>query len=394
MRTEEIISLEERYLAQTYARPPFVLESGEGMVLRDTEGNEYLDFVSGLGASSLGHGDPEVRRALAEQPLIHVSNLYHSAPHAYLAQELCESCFADRVFFCNSGTEATEGALKFARLSTGRTEFVTFENGFHGRSMGALSVTYGDSRRVPFEPLIPGVHWAKFNDLKSVEQLMSDRIAAVIVEPIQGEGGVVPAEKDFLYGLRGLCDCYGARLIFDEVQCGLSRTGRVWAHQFSEVSPDLMTVAKPLAAGLPIGAVLMSQEVASHLSPGIHGSTFAGGPMVTSVARVVFRRLSSPSMLTQVARMEKLFCELLSPLAQRSCVEQVRGRGLMWGLQFNDSVQAKDLVEDCYRSGVLLAPAGQNTVRMLPPFIVEERHLKTAVKALMTALEQRAGVPA
>lgn len=393
MNSEQVRALEARYLANTYNRPDFVLVEGEGMVLRDLEGNEYLDFVSGLGASSLGHADPEVRQALTDQSLIHVSNLYHSIPHARLAEALCESCFADRVFFCNSGTEASEGALKFARKSTGKTDFITFQNGFHGRSMGALSVTYGDTRRIPFGPLIPGVHWAVFNDLASVEALMSDKIAAIIVEPVQGEGGVVPAEHQFLEGLRRLCDKFGARLIFDEVQCGLGRTGHLWAYQASGVIPDLLTVAKPLAAGLPIGAVLMTEEVAACLSPGDHGSTFAAGPLVTSVAMVVFQRLSRPAMLNKIRSHEALFCELLAPLEDLPVVEQIRGKGIMWGIGLKEEmVKAAEVVADCYQAGILLAPAGQNTLRMLPPFIVEEAHIRRAVEAITRSLQSRASV--
>ncbi len=391
---DKAVELEQKYLAPTYKRGSMVLVSGQGMMLEDSQGNQYLDFVSGLGASCLGHQDPEVQQCLHQAPLIHVSNLYHTRPHAELAEKLCRQSFADRVFFCNSGTEATEGSLKFARKWTGRPEWITFSRGFHGRSMGSLSVTAGDKRRIPFAPLVPGVHWAEFNHLESVKNLISDQTAAIIVEPVQGEGGIHPAKADFLQGLRRLCDEHGAALIFDEVQCGLARTGHLWAHQFSGVTPDLMTLAKPLGAGLPIGCVMMTEAVASALEPGDHGSTFAGGPLVTSVANVVFDRVSQPEFLAEIRAKGELFHQLLKPLEQLEIVSEVRGRGLMWGVELIEEVEAKQVAAEFTQHSVLMATAGCNTVRMLPPFIVTREQIEKVCGLLHQLLQAVKPAPA
>lgn len=386
MNADDIRALEQRYLAPTYKRAPMVWVSGSGVYLKDSEGRNYLDFACGLGVNCLGHDDPGIRAAINEQPLIHVSNLYHTAPHALLARDLCEASFADRVFFCNSGTEASEGAIKFARKSTGRPELVTFKDGFHGRSLGALSITDGEKRRQPFEPLVPGVRWATFNDLDSVRRVVGEKTAAVVVEPVQGEGGIFPGTPEFLKGLRELCDETGCLLVFDEVQCGLGRTGHLWAHEPSGVSPDLLTLAKPLGGGLPIGAILMTQKVASCLEPGDHGSTFAAGPLITTVARHVFSRLSDPRFLATVRERGRSLAQRLEPLTAHEKVVDVRGCGLMWAVELVPDVEAAGIVSECYDRGVVLASAGHNSVRFLPPLIVEEDHITQAVQALEEAL--------
>ncbi|MDQ4075841.1 MAG: acetylornithine transaminase, partial [Chloroflexota bacterium] len=309
MNARQVIDLEQQYLLQSYKRPDFVLERGEGVYLFDTEGNRYLDMVGGIAVNALGYGDPEMLEVMREQvgSLLHVSNLYHTAPHAELAEKLVTSSFADRVFFCNSGTEAVEGALKFARkwarMSSGnqdKCEIVSFTQAFHGRSMGALATTANAKYREPFGPLIGGVSFAEFNNLESASELINTNTAAVIVEPVQGEGGITPADDNFLTGLRTLCDEYGAALIFDEVQCGMGRTGTLWAYEATGVTPDLMAIAKPLGGGLPIGAILMTQDVANAIMVGEHGSTFAGSPFVTAVAGYVFDRITDPAFLDHV----------------------------------------------------------------------------------------------
>ncbi|MGE0493996.1 MAG: aspartate aminotransferase family protein [Vulcanimicrobiota bacterium] len=387
MTGDDIKALEQKYLAPTYRRFEPVLVAGQGMFLEDIEGKTYLDCLSGLGASSMGHLHPEVVAAMHEQTLVHVSNLYHTRPHVELAQRLCELSFADRVFFCNSGTEASEGALKFARKWKRRPGLVTFENSFHGRSMGALSVTSGAARRDPFGPLVPGVRWAVFNDLDSVHGVLDESVAAVIVEPVQGEGGIVPATPEFLVGLRRMCDQAGAALIFDEVQCGLGRTGTLWAHEASGISPDLMTLAKPLAAGLPIGVVLMTEAVAGCLEPGDHGSTFAAGPMITSVANRVLQIVADPEFLAGVRSRGEYLESRLMALEQLPAVRQVRGCGLMWGIELEEQHKARDLVEQAMARGVLIGTAGANSLRLLPPLVIEESHLETVCNLLNELLE-------
>ncbi len=390
---QDVIALEQRYIAPTYKRAPMVFERGEGVWLYDTEGRRYLDFVAGIAVNALGYGHPEMLAALEAQArkLIHVSNLYHTIPHVLLARDLCEASFADRVFFCNSGTEANEGALKFARkwarTRTGnedKYEIVTFSNAFHGRSMGSLAVTYNEKYRKPFEPLIQGVRWAEFNDLESARRVIWHQTAAVIVEPVQGEGGVQPATREFLAGLRALCDEYGAALIFDEVQCGLGRTGTLWAYEQYGVEPDIMTLAKPLGGGLPIGAILMKEEIASVLAPGDHGSTFAASPLITAVARTVFNTIKAPDFLASVRRVGEYLGQKLRDLAARhpAVVREVRGRGLMWGIELAETRQPADVVEAGYAHGLIVAPAGRNTVRLVPPLIVQAEHVDQAVEIL------------
>ena len=338
MNAQEIVDLENRYVLQTYGRAPFVLERGEGLYLYDLAGKRYLDFVAGIAVNALGYGDPEVLAAIQEQShrLIHVSNLYQTVPQAYLAQMLVENSFADRVFFCNSGTEAVEGALKFARkhsltrFGPGKHEVVAFTGSFHGRTLGALATTAREKYRKPFEPLMPGAQFGTFNDLESARRLVGQQTCAVIVEPVQGEGGIYMASGEFLKGLRALCDEAGALLIFDEVQCGLGRTGYLWAHQYYGVTPDIMTLAKPLGGGLPMGATLLTQAVADTIEKGDHGSTFAANCLVAAVAQVVFRRVSDPAFLAAVRARGEHLGAALSELQgrNRDLVRDVRGRGL------------------------------------------------------------------
>jgi acetylornithine/N-succinyldiaminopimelate aminotransferase len=291
--THNAIDNEQNYVVQSYVRPDFVLVRGEGITLYDENDKAYQDWVAGIAVNSLGYNDAGVAKAMQEQletGVIHVSNLYHTEPHAKLAKLLVENSFADRAFFCNSGTEANEAALKFARRvaynsgTEGKTQFVTFTDAFHGRSMGALSVTPKEKYQAPFKPLLTDVVVVEFNNIESAKEAITDKTAAVIVEPLQGEGGVNLASAEFLQALRQFCDEHSAMLIFDEIQCGVGRTGNLWGYEFSGVTPDIMTLAKPLAAGLPIGAILVTQAVADNIKPGDHGSTFAGGPLVTNVA--------------------------------------------------------------------------------------------------------------
>jgi len=399
MDAQEIVALEQRYLAPTYKRAPMVFERGEGVYLFDSEGKRYLDFVAGIAVNALGHADPGMSEVLGEQArtLIHVSNLYHTGPHALLARDLCEHSFADRVFFCNSGTEANEGALKFARKWARRTsgnddkvEIVAFTHSFHGRTMGALAVTANPKYREAFAPLIGGVRFASFNDAASAADDIGPNTAAVIIEPLQGESGIHAASTGFLRKLRQLCDQYGAALIFDEVQCGLSRTGTLWAHEFNGVEPDIMTLAKPLGGGLPIGAILMREQIAAVLAPGDHGSTFAASPLIAAVARYVFDRIRDPQMLAHVRDVGDYLGQGLRDLAHQSAdIVEVRGRGLIWGLELDPRLPVADVINAGYRRGLVMAAAGQNTLRLVPPLITEREHVDELVAGLAAILRER-----
>lgn len=391
MNAEALVALADRVLAPTYRRPPIVFTHGEGMYVYDAAGRRYLDFVAGIAVCALGHADPGVAQVIAEQArrLVHLSNLYHTEPHLRLAEALVAHSFADRVFFCNSGAEAVEAALKFARkfarthFNNRKTGFVAFTHSFHGRTMGALSVTEKLAYREPFAPLIPGVTFVPFNDVEAARSAITAETCAVIVEPIQGEGGVHVASPEFLHALRERCDAVGALLIFDEVQCGLGRTGTLWAYEAYGVEPDLLTVAKPLANGLPIGAVLMKEKVAAVLQPGDHGSTFAGGPLVSAVALHVFERLRDPAFLARVREAGAYLAERLHA-AELPGVKEIRGRGLLVGIEIEGDARA--VVMAALERGLLLATAGDHVVRMVPPLIVEKSQIDEAVTILQEAM--------
>jgi len=397
--TDDIINQESQNIVQTYKRAPFVLVHGEGAYLYDSEGNAYLDWVAGIAVNALGYGDEGVTRVMNKQlatGLIHTSNLYHTVPGVELAAMLVEKSFADRVFFSNSGTEANEGAIKFARkfaYENGRidkTEIVTFVNAFHGRTMGSLSLTPKEKYQKPFQPLMPGVIVAEFNNIESAKSAINAKTAAVIVEPIQGEGGINIATDAFLRALRDLCDEHGALLIFDEIQCGVGRTGALWAHEASGVIPDIMTLAKPLAGGLPIGAILMTEQVAAAMHPGEHGSTFSGGALITTVAKEVLSRISQPEFLEHVAEVGEYLLERLQEI-NSPLVKEVRGRGLMVALEM--TMDVSPLIEAGYKQGLLLVNAGANVIRFVPPLIVEKSHVDLLVERL-TAIFEEVQVPA
>lgn len=395
MDAEEIKALSERYIVHTYARAGFVVERGEGVRVYDTNGKAYLDFVSGIAVNALGYGDADVLRAITEQArrLVHISNLYYSIPQVQLAKMLVEASFADKVYFCNSGAESVEAAIKFARKWAKKVhgpeciEIVAFNEAFHGRTMGALALTPRPHYQDPFRPLMPGAKFATFNDLESAEALLDEKTCACIVEPIQGEGGVHIATSEFLQGLRRLCSERGILLIFDEVQCGLGRTGTLWAHEPYGVTPDLMTLAKPLGGGLPIGATLMTQAVADVLEAGDHGSTFAANPVICAVAQVVLSKISNPQFLEHVRWAGSYLQEGLLELQRRhGCIREVRGRGLMWGLA--TSLDVSPIIEACFEAGLLTCKAGPQVLRLLPPLIVEREDIDEAMAILDKAFAQ------
>jgi predicted acetylornithine/succinylornithine family transaminase len=383
----------EEYVVHTYARAPFTLVSGQGMTVTDSEGNEYLDLVAGIAVLALGHADPELTAAVSEQiaQLSHVCNLYYTAPQADLAEMLCNLSFADKVYFANSGGEAVEAAIKFSRKyarthhGPGKTGIVAFTGGFHGRTAGALALTAREKYQAPFRPLMPGASFAPFNDIAAAEKLIGPETCAVFVEPVQGEGGVHAATREFLEALRNLCDTYGALLVFDEIQCGVGRTGKLWAHEHYGVMPDIMTAAKALGGGLPIGATLVTNAVADVMAAGDHGSTFAAGPVACRAAEVVLKRVSDPALLAHVTQMGDLITDRLHEL-NLPHIQEVRGMGLMIGIEMD--IPVLPIIEAGYRHGLLLLNAGPNVLRLLPPLIIEETHVDQFFSALQTILTE------
>jgi predicted acetylornithine/succinylornithine family transaminase len=372
-------------LLGVYARvgPTFV--AGEGCELIAADGSRYLDCVAGIAVNALGYGHPAIRDAVAralETGLIHVSNLYHTEPGERLAEELVARSFADRVFFCNSGAEANEAAFKFARKWSARPGIVAFSGSFHGRLFASLAATDRPDYRTPFEPLVPGVHVLPLGDRAAAQRMLAESpVGAVIIEPVQGEGGVRPVPADWLGFLRALCDAHGAALIFDEVQCGLGRSGTLFAYEQSGVAPDMLTLAKPLAGGLPMGAVLLSDRIAAALQPGDHATTFGGGPLVATVALEVLQQLAAPEFLAAVrARGVRLGAELRA-LADRSPkVKEVRGVGLMWGLELTQP--AAPFVTAARERGLLIATAGPSVLRLVPPLVISNADIDRAVGTL------------
>jgi acetylornithine/N-succinyldiaminopimelate aminotransferase len=396
MTAEDVIANDQRYILQTYGRPNFVIERGEGCYLYDTEGRRYLDCVAGIAVNALGYGDPDVTQAIAAAAagVIHTSNLYYTRPGAELAKDLVEGSFADRVFFSNSGAESNEGAIKFARKyarehhGEGKTTVVAFSGSFHGRTMGAVAVTHRDKYRLPFMPVMPDVRFAPYNDLPAARAAITDDVCAVIVEPVQGEGGLSVATPEFLRGLRERCDEVGALLIADEIQCGMGRTGTLWAYEQYGITPDIMTVAKPLGGGLPIGAILLTQAVADAIHAGEHGTTFGGGPFVTSVAKVVYEKIADPEFLSHVREVSDYLDEALHDFASsHPQVIELRGRGLMRGLQIEGSANA--LREAAHDQGLLVATAGDDVVRLVPPLVLERSHVDELLAKLDRAFGQQ-----
>jgi len=375
-------------LLGNYKRAPMQLASGEGVYLIDADGNRYLDFVSGIAVNALGYGDAGLRAAMLEaaEGLIHVSNLYASEPGERLASALVEKSFASKVFFCNSGGEANEAAFKFARrwgrsVADAKHEIVALRGAFHGRLFGTLAATDRPSYRAPFRPLAPGIFIVE-RDIEDLAIAVNpETTAAVILEPIQGEGGVRVLDAGFVREVRALTRERQVALIFDEIQCGLGRTGTLFAYEQFGVEPDLLTLAKPIAGGLPMGAVLMTEAIASTIKPGDHGTTFGGGPFVASVANYVLERLSDPGLLADVTRNGAWFGAQLDELARRTGrIRGVRGMGYMWGIDVMG--MASHVVNEALAAGLLVCSAGEYTVRLLPPLVASRDDLATGLRIL------------
>jgi predicted acetylornithine/succinylornithine family transaminase len=371
-----------------------VLVSGKGVHVQDDTGRTYLDFAAGIGVNGLGHCDRAVVSAIRKQAgqLMHVSNLYHSEPGRLLAERLVGLSFPSKVFLCNSGTEGVESAIKFARKigrSEGRTELVAFEHSFHGRTLGALSLTWTAKYREPFEPLVPGVRFAPFNDLAKAREVISEKTAGVFVEPVQGEGGIRAASPEFLQGLSALCRERGTLLIADEIQCGLGRTGRLFAHQHAGITPDILILAKPLGGGLPLGAVLLKEEKAAALAIGDHGSTFGGNPVAAAAALVVLDHLTRPGFVETVEKRGQILQKGLRKLARKHpAIVEVRGLGLMLGVEFRGPVAG--IVKGLQARSILTTKAGDNVLRLLPPLVVRPKDIALLLEELDGLLSEGA----
>jgi acetylornithine/N-succinyldiaminopimelate aminotransferase len=372
------------------------LVKGKGSRLWDSDGREWLDFAAGIAVNGFGYGDRKIVAAIKKQAetLIHASNLYNTGPASLLAERLVRLAFPSKVFFTNSGTEAWEGAMKFARRigkAEGRTEYVAFEHSFHGRTMGALSTTWTEKYREPFEPLVPGVRFVPRNDFAALSAAVHDKTAAVMIEPVQGEGGIRPASPEFLRALETLCRERGALLVFDEIQCGLGRTGKMFAYQHSGVVPDILTLAKPLAGGLPMGAVLLRESLAGALKVGDHGTTFGGNPVCAAAALAVLDHLEAPGFLDDVAARGLYLVRGLKKLARKhkGHIAEIRGLGLMLGVELHG--EAAPVLKGLKERGILAVKAGDKVLRLLPPLIVKRGEIRSLLAALDEVLSGGAG---
>ncbi|MDY6987655.1 MAG: aspartate aminotransferase family protein [Thermodesulfobacteriota bacterium] len=389
MNSDKIMEKADRLMATTYSRIPIVLTEGKGCMLKDADGRTYTDFVAGIAVCGLGHAHDGIAEAVADQArrLVHVSNLYYTEPQIELAQLLVEHCFADRVFFCNSGAEANEAAIKLARKyfkdrqCPEKFRIITMEDSFHGRTMATLAATGQAKIRKGFDPLLDGFSIVPFNDLEAVRKAVTKETCAVMVEPIQGEGGIQCPAQGYLPGLRELCDREGLLLIFDEVQTGMGRTGRLFAHEHFDMEPDIMTLAKALANGLPMGAMLAKEEVARAFTPGSHASTFGGTPLVSAAAVKVVKTLLDEGVLENCERVGQYFRERLLGLKEKyDFVREVRGKGLMIGLDLTCNGVAA--VKGCLERGFLINCTQDHVLRFVPPLIIQEKEIDPLVACL------------
>ena len=400
MSLASISRMEAKLLLPTYERQPILFVRGRGVYLWDSRGKRYLDFLSGIGVNALGHNHPAIQATIKRQAsrLIHVSNLFFHEYQAELAQSLTEISGLDRAFFCNSGTEAWEGALKlaraFAQMKNRNTHkpkwrILAMENSFHGRTFGALATTGQPKYRAPFAPLVPGVSFVKFNDLDDLQRKFDSSVCAVCIETIQGEGGICPVNQEFLELASRLTKRSGALLVLDEIQCGLGRTGRHFAYQHYGVLPDVVTVAKPLACGLPLGAILTTERVASCMHPGLHGTTFGGGPLACAVA-IEFLR-AERQLLKHVRALGEYFHAALEALDKKhKSIQDVRGAGLMQAVELDSSDLAKAVAKQLLQQGIIINRTHETVLRFLPPYVIQKKHVDQVVKALDAALHKNA----
>ncbi len=390
MNSAEYIQMAEHALMHTYNRYPIVWDHGDGVYLYDLEGKKYLDFAAGIAVFSLGYNNKAYNDALKAQidKVVHVSNYYYTVPMAEAAKKLADASGMEKVFFTNSGTEAVEGALKLAKryyydkTGSAEGEIIAMEHSFHGRSTGALAVTGTKKYREPFGPLMPGISFAQFNDFESVLPLVTEKTCAVILEPVQGEGGIYPADPEFLAKLRALCDEKDIALVFDEIQCGMGRTGSMFAYQGYGISPDVMTCAKALGCGVPVGAFAARGKFANALVPGDHGTTYGGNPLATAAVSAVFDLFEKEKVLENVQELSGYLWEKLNGLLERhpDLIADHRGKGLMQGLEFKEPVGG--ILKKAQKEGLILISAGTNIIRFVPPLVIGKEHVDEMVEKL------------
>jgi acetylornithine aminotransferase/acetylornithine/N-succinyldiaminopimelate aminotransferase len=405
MKLEAIQAAEAKLLLPTYERNPILFVDGAGMYLIDDSGARYLDLLSGIGVNALGYGHPAVVETINRQSrkLVHISNLYFHEGQAELAMRLTERTGLDRAFFCNSGTEAWEAAMKLARAYSARkrseghalgTKFLALENSFHGRTMGAVSTTHKDKYREPFQPLVPGVEFVRFNDVDHLRASFSNEVCAILIEAVQGEGGIRPVSKEFFAAARELTQSTGALLIADEIQSGLGRTGKWFAYQQFGIRPDITTLAKPLAGGLPLGAMLCTEEASRAIHPGLHGTTFGGGPLACAVAIAIIDAIEQQGLLSNIQETGGYFKRQLHDLAAKhESVVDVRGMGLMLAMDMNSADLAKQIVAKMLERRILINRTSETVLRFLPPYIMGREHVDLAVSALNEILTEASGTP-
>lgn len=389
----EYMKMTEENLLHTYNRFPITLDWGDGVYLYDTDGKKYLDFMAGIAVSGLGYGNVELKNALKEQidNLLHSSNLYYNTTCGKAAEALRRVSGMDRIFFTNSGAEANEGALKAARKyawqkKSGRFEFIAMKDSFHGRTMGALSVTEHPAYREPFEPLIPGVSFAEFNNLESVKKLVNEKTCGIIVEPVQGEGGINTATKEFMTGIRKLCDEEGILMICDEIQCGMARTGEMFAWQLYGTKPDIMTMAKAIGSGVPVGAFAMTKAVAeASLKPGDHGTTYGGNPLACAAVAKTLEIYEKQKLAAHVKEVGDYLEEQLKKLVEDyDCVVEQRGLGLIRGIKLSGPVG--EVVKKAMEEGLLIISARSDVIRLVPPLVIEKEHVDEMIEKLRKVL--------
>lgn len=390
-----IIQLTEKHVAGTYGRFPIALVKGKGSKVWDKSGKQYIDFVSGLAVDNLGHCHPAVVSAIKKQAekLIHVSNLYHIEPQSQLAEQITSLSFADKVFFCNSGTEANEAAIKLARRyffdqgQSGRTEIITMHNSFHGRTLGSLSATAQKKFHTGFKPLLPGFKYVPFDDLESTRKAITKKTCAILVEPIQGEGGVNVPDTSYLKGLKKICKEHGLLLIFDEVQTGFGRTGKMFAYELYKTKPDIMTLAKALGGGVAIGAMAATNRVMKSFVPGTHAATFGGNPLACSAALASLKVLTGETFLNKANETASYFLNRLQEVADKNpVVKEVRGKGMFLAMELNEPGQG--IVIDCMKHGLLINCIQGNVLRFIPPLTISRKDINSLILVLSDSLAQ------
>ncbi|HOU50096.1 MAG: acetylornithine transaminase [Smithella sp.] len=394
MNEKETMALVNENIMNTYRRFPVVLVKGSGARVWDINGKEYLDFVAGIAVCSLGHSHPQVIDAVKEQleKLTHVSNLYYTEPQAQLAKLLVDHSFADKVFFCNSGAEANEAAIKLARkyahenMGPDKFELITMKDSFHGRTMATITATGQEKFQFGFTPLLAGFQYVPFNDLQVLEAAIGDQTCGVMLEPIQGEGGVNIPDDHYLASVREICDRHGILLIVDEVQTGVGRTGKLFAYEYSGIKPDIMTLAKALGNGLPVGAMLATDKIAKAFVPGNHASTFGGNPLAMAAATSVIKTIFNDGILNHCVKTGDYFLSALKKLQQKhKIIREVRGRGLMLAAQLD--IEASDIIKECLQKGLLINSTGGKTIRFVPPLIITTQDVDQAIQVLDEVME-------